>query len=93
MILEISFISLAIRSYGNKDRDIPVIHISNNGEELTIKKESGWAGSEYVLKSDSGCINKYGKSINSNILYNGDIDKIVMEFNKSMSCLLYFSKE
>lgn len=93
MILEVSFISLAIRSYGNKDRDVPVIYADNNGEELTIKKEHGWAGSEYVLKSDSGCVNKSGKRINTRLRYNGDVDKIVMEFDKSTSCFVYFSKE
>lgn len=89
MILEVSFISLAIRSYGNKDRDVPVIYVDNN----EIKQEHGWAGSEYVLKSDSGCVNKSGKRINTHLRYNGDVDKIVMEFDKSTSCFVYFSKE
>ena len=91
MVLEVVFISLAIRCYGNKD--IPVIYVGEVGEDLTIEKEDGWAGSEYVLSTSSSCLNKDGKRINSNILYNGDIDKIVLEFNKSINCFLYFSKE
>lgn len=91
MILEIISVSLAIRSYGNKNDIDTVSVINESGEYLQIISKDGWPKENYELSSESSCIENSGKLYQVKPEYSSVNNTIVMEFDRSIDCYLYFN--
>ena len=85
LILEIMFISLAIRSYGNKyvEDSMSVMGVDNNK----------WPGENYILSEDSGCLSSSGLKSDSDLKYSNVEDKIVFKLDGSANCYFYFEEK
>ena len=81
MILEILFLSLAIRSYGNKFEYYETVKASENDKSnFKLETNASWPGNEYKLNEKSSCINKDGLKEENDLEYSDVSNQIVMKF-------------
>ncbi len=94
MVLEILFLSLAIKSYGNKGEYYEALQVSENKENnIKLETNESWPGTEYKLNEKSSCINKDGLKEENDLEYSDVSNQIVMKFDSSVDCYLYFEEE
>lgn len=94
MILEILFLSLAIRSYGNKFEYYEAVKASENDKSnFKLETNASWPGNEYKLNEKSSCINKDGQKEENDLEFSDVSNQIVMKFDSSVDCYLYFEEE
>lgn len=94
MMLEVLFLSLAIKSFGNKDEYYNSLKVMENNEEgIKLEENDSWPGTDYKLTEQSGCINKNGTRETNDLEYSEVSNKVVMKFDSSVDCYLYFEED
>lgn len=95
MILEVIFVSLAIRSYGNKNLGKYVMKLQNeDGTYLEVTDTNTFPTSGYHLNiEESECMNYTGNLVNDALSYDSSTKKVSVMIDSSISCYLYFDRD
>lgn len=86
LVLEVLFISLALRSYVNK-------YIFQKAEYVMDQDDFITSDVNYKLADDSACINEEGIRNDVEIDYNEEDNKITMKVGGSSHCQFYFQEK
>lgn len=86
LLLEVFFLSLALRSYGNKYKFQASEYVMGI-DNFTINDV------QYKLSSDSGCYDIEGKETDSILNYDNELDKVVVKVTGSSHCELFYQKQ
>ena len=90
MILEILFLSLAIRSYGNKFEYYETVKASENDKSnFKLETNASWPGNEYKLNEKSSCINKDGQKEENDLEFSDVSNQYATIGNYYQYCIPY----